>query len=57
MLLERGGNAVDQESRYGCDVCFDDAQRTDAVDPHHRRGGVANHAARAAGVGRGDDRR
>ena len=29
----------------------------DAVDPHHGRGGVADNAARATGVGRGDDRR
>ena len=55
MLLDRGGNAVNQEARDRRDIGFDDAEWADAVDPHHRRGGVANDAAGTAGVRRCDD--
>ena len=56
MLLQRCRDAVDQEARYRRHIGLQDGQRADAVDPHHGRGGVADHAARAAGVRGRDDR-
>ena len=38
------------------DIGLDHLERRHAVDPHHRRRRVADDAARAAGVRRGDDR-
>ena len=56
VLLERRRDAVDQEARDRRDIGLEHRQRADAVDPHHGGGGVADHAAGAAGVGRRDDR-
>src|SRR5581483_6058089 len=55
LLLDGGRYAADDEGDAGGDEGLDHAQGADAVDPHHGGGGVADHAARASGIGRGDD--
>ena len=56
MLLDRGRNREDRERHHGRDIGLHDAERTDAVDPHHRRRRIADNAAGAAGVGGRYDR-
>ena len=57
LLLHRSGYAAHHQRNGGGDVGVEDGERAHAVDPHHGGGGVADHAAGAAGVGRGYDRR
>ena len=57
VLLQRRRNAEDDEGDSGRDKGLEHAERAHAVDPHHGRGGVANHASRAAGIGGRDDGR
>ena len=56
MLLTRRNDAEQQQRRHRRDVGVQDIRSVDAIDPHHRRGRVADHAAGAAGIARGDDR-
>ncbi len=57
MLLTRGDDAEEDQRRHRSDVGMHDVQRRGAGDPHHRRRGVADDAAGAAGIRRRDDRR
>ena len=57
LLLQRGRDPEHKHRRARGDIRFEHLQRMDAVDPHHGRRGVADDAARAARVGRGDNRR
>ena len=57
LLLQRGGDAEDQHRGAGGNEGLQHVQRVDTIDPHHGGGGVADHAARAARVRCGDDRR
>ena len=55
MLLARGEHSEDERRRDGCHIGVEHLARGHAGDPHHRGGGVADHAAGAAGVARRDD--
>ena len=57
LLLDRRRHGEDQHRDDGRDIGLHDAERADARDPHHRRGGVADDAAGAAGIRGCDDRR
>ena len=57
LLAARPRTPNTSSATTAADVGVQHIERRDAVDPHHRRGGVADDAARAAGVGRGDDGR
>jgi len=47
LLLQRRRNAADDERHAGANVGFHHVERIHAVDPHHGRRRVADHAARA----------
>ena len=57
LLLDRRRHGEDQHRDDGGDIGLDDRERTDACDPHHGGGRVADDAAGAAGVRGSDDRR
>ena len=57
LLLDRRRNAADDQRHHRRDEGVGHAQRADAVDPHHCRGGVAHDAEGAARVGGRDDPR
>ena len=57
LLLNRRRHGEDQHGDDGGDIGLHDRERTDAGDPHHGGGGVADDAAGAAGVRGRDDRR
>ena len=50
-----GEKGNDDNRHAGGDKGMENDQRTDAVDPHHRRCGIADHRTGAAGIGGGDD--
>ena len=56
LLLQRGGNATDDERDARRDVGVQHVERADAVDPHHRGRRIAHDAAGAARVRGRDDR-
>src|SRR5207302_11405004 len=55
-LLNGGGHSEDQHGDEGRDIGLHYGERADASDPHHGGGGVADDAARSAGVRGRDDR-
>ncbi len=54
-LLMAGKKGDDRQGHTGGDKTMQNLKRADAVDPHHRRGGVADHGTGTAGIGGGDD--
>ena len=56
LLLNGGGHREDQHGDDGRDIGLHHGERADAGDPHHGGGGVADDAARSAGVRGRDDR-
>ena len=57
VLLQRGRDAAHDQRDARRHVGMQHVERAHAVDPHHGRGGVADHAARAARVRRRHERR
>jgi len=57
LLLNGSGHREDQHRNDSRDIGLHHGEGTDARDPHHGRGGVADDAARSAGVRGRDDRR
>ncbi len=56
-MLNGSGHREDQHRNDGRDIGLHHGERTDARDPHHGGGGVADDAAGAAGIRGRDDRR
>ena len=55
LLLQGRGHGENQQRHEGGDIGSKDGQRAYARNPHHGGGRVAEHAARAAGIGCGDN--